>query len=63
MSRLDPENTNLLAHRVADDSLMFHCPACDHGEVPVVALIERETAGCIDCGRRYRLSVEPVTGE
>lgn len=58
MPRLSPKNTNSLAHRVAGDSLMFDCPNCPHGEVPVLALIEDETARCLDCRTSYELHVE-----
>jgi hypothetical protein len=60
MPRLDRENTNVLAHRVAGDSLLYECPACEYGTVPVVGLIEGDDAACIDCGRRYQLFVERV---
>ena len=58
MPQLTAENTNALAHRVAGDSLVYDCPACEYGEVLVTALIEDEDARCLDCGTRYRLVVE-----
>lgn len=58
MPELSPENTNALAHRVAGDSLVFECPDCEYGEVPVVGLIEGDDAGCLECDTRYRLVVE-----
>lgn len=58
MPRLTPENTNSLAHRVAGDTLVYDCPNCDHGEVPVVALLEDDDARCLDCRTRYELTVE-----
>ncbi|MFC6988210.1 hypothetical protein ACFQJD_04830 [Haloplanus sp. GCM10025708] len=58
MPRLTPENTNAVAHRIAGDSLMYECPNCDYGEVPITALIEADDARCLDCGTRYELRVE-----
>jgi uncharacterized protein (DUF983 family) len=58
MPQLTTENTNVLAHRVAGDTLMYECPNCAHGEVPIADLIERPDAKCIDCGRRYYLHAE-----
>lgn len=63
MAALTPENTNTLAHTVAGDSLMYDCPNCEYGEVPVTALIESADAACLDCGSRYRLSIDPVEGD
>jgi DNA-directed RNA polymerase subunit RPC12/RpoP len=60
MPQLTTDNTNALAHRVAGDSLVYDCPACEYGEVLVTALIEDEDARCLDCGTRYRLVVERV---
>jgi hypothetical protein len=60
MSGLTRENTNALAHRVAGDTLVYECPNCEYGEVPVAALIEDTDAGCLDCGARYELHVEAV---
>jgi uncharacterized protein (DUF983 family) len=60
METLTPENTNALAHRVAGDSLTYDCPNCEYGEVLVTALIEQPEAGCLDCGKKYRLTVEEV---
>lgn len=60
MPRLTAENTNALAHRVAGDTLVYECPNCDYGEVPVAALLEDDTARCIDCRTRYALAVEAV---
>jgi transcription elongation factor Elf1 len=61
MARLTAENTNELAHRVAGDSLVYECPGCEYGEVPVAGLLADGTARCIDCGQRYRVEVEPVS--
>jgi transcription elongation factor Elf1 len=58
MPLLTSENTNVLAHRVAGDTLTYECPNCDHGEVPVVDLIESADASCIDCGTTFYLYVE-----
>lgn len=58
MTQLTADNTNALAHRVAGDSLMYECPNCEYGEVPVVELVESTDAACIDCGTRYVLSVD-----
>jgi predicted nucleic acid-binding Zn ribbon protein len=58
MPQLTAENTDALAHRVAGDSPAYDCPACEHGEVLVTALIEDEDARCPDCGTRYRPVVE-----
>jgi hypothetical protein len=63
MPQLTAENTNALAHRVAGDSLVYDCPACEYGEVLVTALIEDEDARCLDCGTRYRLTVEPIEAD
>jgi len=62
MSRttLTAENTNAIAHRIAGDSLVYDCPNCEYGEVPVTALIEDEDAQCLECDRRYQLYVEPA---
>ena len=60
MPELTSENTNALAHRVAGDSLMYDCPNCEFGEVPITGLIESDEAACIECGHRYRLQVEPA---
>jgi hypothetical protein len=60
MPRLTSENTNAVAHRIAGDSLMYECPNCDYGEVPITALIEDADACCLDCGTRYELYVETV---
>jgi uncharacterized Zn finger protein len=60
MARLTAENTNAVAHRFAGDSLVYECPNCEYGEVLVTALIEDETARCLDCGSAFRLSVESV---
>lgn len=56
--QLSATNTNSLAHRVAGDSLMYDCPNCEYGEVPITALIESDDARCLDCGSQYRLLVE-----
>lgn len=61
MPRMTSENTNAIAHRVAGDSLVFECPNCDYGEVPVTELIESEDAACIDCRTQYTLHVEEVS--
>lgn len=58
MPQLTPENTNVLAHRVAGDTLVFECPNCDYGEVSVVELIESPDGACLECGTRYYLHVE-----
>ena len=58
MPQLSTENTNVLAHRVAGDTLMYDCPNCEHGEVPITDLIESPDAKCIGCERRYYLHVE-----
>lgn len=60
MTQLTAENTNALAHRIAGDSLVYDCPNCEFGDVLVTALIERDDAACLDCGARYRLTVERV---
>ncbi|WP_136588606.1 hypothetical protein [Salinigranum halophilum] len=60
MVELSADNTNAVAHRIAGDSLVYDCPNCAFGEVPVVALLDRDEARCLDCGARYRLRVEPV---
>ena len=60
MPELTPENTNALAHRVAGDSLVYECPNCQYGEIFVTELIEADDARCLDCGRQYRLYVEPA---
>lgn len=60
MPELSPDNTNALAHRVAGDSLMYECPNCEFGEIPVTALIESTDAACIDCGERYHIYVEAI---
>ena len=60
MPGLTAENTNALAHRIAGDTLVYECPNCAYGEVPVAALIEDEDAGCLDCGTRYELRAEEV---
>jgi transcription elongation factor Elf1 len=58
--QLTEDNTNALAHRVADDTLVYHCPNCEHGEVPVVGLVQDGEAACLDCERRYEAHVVPV---
>lgn len=58
MSQLTAENTNAFAHRIAGDSLVYDCPECEYGEVPVTELIESDDARCLDCDARYRLTVE-----
>lgn len=58
MPGLTAENTNALAHRIAGDTLVYECPHCEYGEVPVAALIEDDDASCLDCGTRYELRVE-----
>jgi uncharacterized Zn finger protein len=58
MPTLSPDNTNALAHRIAGDSLVYDCPACEFGEVLITELIESNDAHCLECGARYRLSVE-----
>jgi hypothetical protein len=60
MVELTAENTNAVAHRIAGDSLMYDCPNCPFGEVPITGLIESEDARCLDCGARFRLQIEPV---
>jgi DNA-directed RNA polymerase subunit RPC12/RpoP len=60
MVELTAENTNAVAHRIAGDSLVYDCPNCEFGEVPITELIEREDARCLDCGTRFRLQVEPI---
>jgi uncharacterized Zn finger protein len=60
MVELTAENTNAVAHRIAGDSLMYDCPSCEFGEVPITELIESEDARCLDCGARFRVQVEPV---
>lgn len=60
MTTLSSENTNVLAHRIAGDSLMYECPNCEFGEISVAALIEQSDAGCLDCGARYQLDVTEV---
>lgn len=62
-SVLSGENTNAFEHRIAGDSLVFRCPHCEYGEVFVTALIEDDDAGCLDCGRRYRLLVEELPAD
>ncbi|MFB6079926.1 MAG: hypothetical protein ABEJ81_02820 [Haloferacaceae archaeon] len=58
MPGLTDENTNALAHRIAGDTLIYECPRCEYGEVPVAALVEDDDARCLDCGTRYRLRIE-----
>jgi hypothetical protein len=60
MTHLTAENTTVVGHRVAGDSLMFDCPDCEFGEVPLTALIERGAGRCLDCGARFRLRVERI---
>jgi hypothetical protein len=60
MPDLTAENTNAFAHRIAGDTLVYDCPACDFGEVVITELIESDTSRCLDCGARYRLFVERV---
>ncbi|WP_129115266.1 hypothetical protein [Halegenticoccus tardaugens] len=60
MALLTAENTNVLAHRVAGDSLVYECPNCEFGEVLLTDLIEAADARCSDCGTRYHLYVEEV---
>ena len=57
---LTEENTNAFAHRIAGDSLVYECPHCEFGEVLLTELIEADDAQCLDCGTRYRLSIEVV---
>jgi hypothetical protein len=63
MPQLTGENTNAVAHRVAGDSLVYDCPACEYGEIPVAGLVADGSARCLDCGRRYRCYVEPVASQ
>ncbi|ELZ84163.1 hypothetical protein KU306_09050 [Haloferax larsenii] len=57
---LTEENTNAFAHRIAGDSLVYECPNCEFGEVLLTELIESDDARCLECGTRYRLSVDVV---
>ncbi|WP_396610288.1 hypothetical protein ACH9L7_08485 [Haloferax sp. S1W] len=57
---LTEENTNAFAHRIAGDSLVYECPNCEFGEVLVTELIESDDARCLECGTRYRLTVDIV---
>ena len=57
---LTEENTNVFAHRIAGDSLVYECPNCEFGEVLLTELIESDDARCLDCDTRYRLCVEIV---
>jgi hypothetical protein len=63
MAELTAENTNVLAHRIAGDTLVYDCPACEFGEVVLTELIESDTGHCLDCGSAYRLDVETVGTE
>lgn len=58
MPELSTENTNAFAHRIAGDTLVYDCPQCDYGEVPITGLIESDTSRCLDCSTEYRLFVE-----
>lgn len=60
MHQLTSKNTNAVAHRIARDTLVYECPNCEFGEVPVSALVESERAACLDCGARYELLIRPV---
>jgi hypothetical protein len=60
MVQLSSDNTNAVAHRLANDSLVYECPNCEFGEVLVTTLIESDDARCLDCDTRYRLRIEPV---
>ena len=58
MGQLTSDNTNAVAHRFAGDSLMYECPDCEYGEVPLAALVRDDSATCLDCGRQFRFHVE-----
>jgi hypothetical protein len=60
MVQLTSENTNAVAHRFAGDSLMYDCPDCEYGEVPLVGLVRHDSAACLDCGQRFSFHVERV---
>jgi transcription elongation factor Elf1 len=63
VAHLTADNSNVIAHRFAGDSLMYTCPDCAFGEVPVTALIEDGSARCLDCGSRFELHVEAVADD
>lgn len=60
MAQLTSENTNAVAHRFAGDSLMYECPDCEYGEIPLAALVRGNDAACLDCGQRFEFHVERV---
>lgn len=60
MVQLSPDNTNVVAHRIAHDSLVYECPNCEFGEVLLTALLESDDARCLDCDTRYQLRIEQV---
>jgi hypothetical protein len=62
-ARLTPDNTNAWGHRLVGDTLVFECPGCDYGEVPVTDMIEEDAGRCPDCGAAYELHVEAVEGQ
>jgi len=57
---LTGENTNAWGHRVVGDTLVFDCPDCEFGEVPVTDMIEEDAGACLDCGARFDLQVREV---
>lgn len=61
MVRLTRQNTNSIAHRLAGDTLVAKCEACDHGEIVITDMIEERTGRCLECDATYELHLERST--
>ena len=59
-TRLTGENTNAWGHRLVGDTLVYECPDCEWGEIPVTDMIEEIAGRCPDCGATFELFVQPV---
>ncbi len=58
--RLTGDNTNAWGHRLVGDTLVYECPNCEWGEIPVVDMIEEDAGRCPDCETGFELFVRPV---
>jgi len=59
-TRLTAENTNAWGHRIVGDTLVYECPDCEFGEVPVTDMIEEDAGTCLDCDAEFELFARPA---
>lgn len=57
-TRLTGENTNAWGHRLVGDTLIYECPNCEWGEIPVTDMIEEAAGSCPDCEAAFELFVQ-----